>query len=242
MSWWTFSKRRLMAESEFWISEAVTDGSESQRLAAERIVDDPQTYRIWEAQHARLMQRVANATSSKGQLFTMRSIAMSLIHRKAVFERIRHERVFGADRHAVFEFLYGPIDYANAVVTEHGHFIRASCSYYCATELGSHLLRDATFRTRLGEYEHAYDEYFSSYLHSVLPAASKRYAYDASYLPLLKQAVDRQRQRILSLPRKPELTPDGFELQDAQGDSIRLPALGTVTRLPGTLRSWSRTT
>ena len=241
MSWWTFSKRRLMEESEYRISTAITDGSASQRLAAERVVNDPQTYRIWEAQHGRLMSRVASASSSKGQLFTLRSIAMSLIHRKAVFECLRHEHLFGDDRHALFGYLYGPVDYANAVVTEHGHFIRASSSYYCVTELGRHLLRDATFHERLGDYEKAYDEYFSSYIHSVLPVAQSKHPFDASYLPLLKQAVDRQRHRILSLPRKPELSPDGFELQDAQGDTITLPTIGVVARAQDRPRTWFRT-
>ena len=80
------------------------------------MLDDLQAYRRWEAEHDRLMRSVANERNRMGQLVALRSAAFALIHRKALFEYLRDQKVTGRKRHEVFKLVYGDRDYAKSVV------------------------------------------------------------------------------------------------------------------------------
>ena len=107
---------RLMEESESRIENAARAGTPTQALIARRMLDDLQAYRRWEAEHDRLMRSVANERNRMGQLSALRSGAFALIHRKALFEYLRDQKVTGRKRHEVFKLVYGERDYAKSVV------------------------------------------------------------------------------------------------------------------------------
>ena len=106
----------LMEESEACIVGLAREGSTPQALIARRMIEQPHLYRRWEAEHDRLMRTVAE-TRAHQQIAALRSTCFGLIHRKAMFEYLRAQKITGRDRHAVFTLIFGDQDYARAVVT-----------------------------------------------------------------------------------------------------------------------------
>src|SRR6185369_17330315 len=119
------SHLRLMEESEARIADIARDGHPAQALIARRVLDDTRLYQRWEAEHDRLMRSVAGEARGQRQATALRRASFGLIHRKAMFEYLRQEKITGRERHAVFELVFGEQhDYAVAVIQEHGNFVR----------------------------------------------------------------------------------------------------------------------
>src|SRR3954447_16902253 len=131
----------LMQESEARIEGLAREGSTPQAVIARRMIEEPHLYRHWEAEHDRLMRTVAE-TRAHHQIGALRSTCFGLIHRKAMFEYLRTQKVTGGDRHVVFELIYGDQDYVKAVVREHGNCVRSISSLACSHHLGLALLDD----------------------------------------------------------------------------------------------------
>src|ERR1700754_213474 len=96
----------LMGESEAHIECLAREGTTAQAAIAQRMLEEPHLYRHWEAEHDRLMRSVAE-TRAQHQVAALRTACFGLIHRKAMFEYLRINRVTGRDRHAVFSLVYG---------------------------------------------------------------------------------------------------------------------------------------
>ncbi len=202
---------RLMEESESRIENAARAGSPTQILIARRMLDDLQAYRRWEAEHDRLMRGVANQQNRMGQLAALRSTAFALIHRKALFEYLRDQKVTGRKRHEVFKLVYGERDYAKSVVQEHGNYLRSASSWMCSSHLGLWVLSDGAFETPLSRYEQLYTDYLRAFVDSALeygPDASS--ASMRTLLPYLKQQLTLHRRVILKM----EDTPIGLRRLD----------------------------
>lgn len=223
MSWWTFSTRRLMEESEWSISQIAAMGSETQRVTVARIVNDPRSYRIWEARHELLMKQVSRERSYQHQLSALRGVTMNLVHRKALFHYMRNSRIVGDQRIALMKYLHGPVDYANAIIREHSQFARASVSHSCTIWLGSRLMKDAVFDHWMLDYEKAYNDYIHAFASAALDISDKNVPvhdyYDAPFVQLLKEAAAEKRKQILALPRLPHSSRAGKPLRTATGDT-----------------------
>jgi hypothetical protein len=195
---------RLMEESEQRIELTAREGSPSQALIARRMLDDLQAYRRWEAEHDRLMRAVANERNRMGQLSALRSAAFALIHRKALFEYLRDQKVTGGKRHEVFRLVYGERDYAKSVVAEHGNYLRSASSWICSSHLGLWVLSDGAFESPIARYEQLYADYLRAFVDSAL-----EYGPDAStasmktLLPYLKQQLTQHRRTILRMEDTP---------------------------------------
>ena len=147
------SHDRLMEESQLRISNAVLSGEpEEERLAA-RILDNARVYHNWENEHATLMRRIAAERLPGVQKAQLLTISLSLIHRKALFEYLRDDRVRGIRRQAIMAHFFTHRDYASAVVAEHGRYVQSAASYLCSSHVGSNLMFDALFDSPLAEYE-----------------------------------------------------------------------------------------
>src|SRR5690242_7333238 len=83
------SQARLMEESELCLLEAAKYGTPAQMVVATRLISHPDSYRHWEAEHAQLMTRVSSHTYIHRQALALRATALSLLHRKAVFEYLQ---------------------------------------------------------------------------------------------------------------------------------------------------------
>jgi hypothetical protein len=195
---------RLMEESEARIENIARAGAPTQANIARRMLDDLQAYRRWEAEHDRLMRGIANGKNRMGQLAALRSTAFSLIHRKALFEYLRDQKVTGRKRHEVFRLVYGERDYAKSVVQEHGNYLRSASSWMCSSHLGLWVLSDSAFDTPLARYEQLYTDYLRAFIDSAIeygPDASS--ASMRTLLPYLKQQLGQHRRTILRMEDTP---------------------------------------
>jgi hypothetical protein len=190
-----------MEESESRIENLARDGSTAQALVARRVMEDTHLYRHWEAEHDRIMRNVALETRPLRQVTALRTACFGLIHRKALFEYLRQQRITGRDRHAVFELIHGDQDYVKAVVAEHANFVRSTSSLLCSSHVGLNLFYDRAFGDPMLRYEQRYADYFRAFCGSAL--ASNRYNNDdtlSTLVPYLKRQLGKLRQSILALP------------------------------------------
>lgn len=223
-----YKHARLMDESEARVEIAGCFDSEADRLVASRILEHPDAYRRWEAEHAHLLRAVSEQAQLSRQIVMLRSAACALVHRKALFEYLRDCQVTGARRHRLFALFYGFRDYTNAVLAEHGNFVRCSSSYLCMNYLGEHLMRDAALTQPLQMYERWYAEYFRTFCDAAL-AETEEEKYNVapmeSLQPLLKYQLAEARQAILQMPQVPAEEWREASIRKPTGDTQRLRAL-----------------
>jgi len=199
---------RLMRESEAHVEVTARTGDAEQRLITGRLLAEPRAYLRWEAEHSRLMLKVADHRRVPQQALELRATSLALIHRKALFEYLRDRRVTGAARHQVLELFYGMRDYATSVIAEHGHYLRSASSGYCSCHLGGVLLRDPAFDAAITRYEVRYTDYFRVFCDAALiergamPPGRTLAGTEASrVLPVyLKEQLRYVRGQILRMP------------------------------------------
>lgn len=189
-----------MQESEAYIQTVHNQSLSAQEPVCEQLFDNPKTYGQWEASHFQLMTSVADPQRTDAETLRLRQACFALTHRKALFEYLKENKVVGAERVAIFSSLFGPVDYTNAVVTEHGRFLRSTWSLLCADHLETALLYDHTFVVELAEYRTAYADYFSLYCGRIVAAVrGEDYALDPLIAYMKRQAADIRR-RMIALP------------------------------------------
>jgi hypothetical protein len=219
---------RLMEESEARVEMAAHFDSPADLLVASRLLQHPEAYRRWEAEHDRLMRTVSEPGRLARQVVALRSIAFVLVHRKATFEYLRDRQITGARRHRLFAFFCGFRDYTNAVLAEHGNYVRCSSSYLCAHHLAEHLMQDAAFDEPLRIYEQWYAEYFRAFCDVALAQTEEEKLAIApmdALKPLLKYQLAEARQAILAMPQMPAEEWREARIRKPTGDTQRLRTL-----------------
>ena len=116
---------QLMEESESRVQMSVYLHTPADAVAR-RMLDCPQTYRRWEREHDHLMHTVSDRGRPAEQISALRSAVFGLVHRRAVFEYLRKGQVTGPRRRRVMALFYGCRDYTNALLHEHGNYVRCS--------------------------------------------------------------------------------------------------------------------
>ena len=223
-----YKHARLMEESEARVEMTACFDSPADMLVASRILENPDAYRRWEAEHDRLMRRVSEPARLDRQVVMLRSAALALVHRKAVFEYLRDRQITGARRHCLFALFYGIRDYANAVVAEHGNYVRCSSSYLCTYHLAERLMQDAAFDEPLRMYEQRYSEYFRTFCDVALARTEEEKQASAAMdalKPLLKYQLAEARQAILEMPQMPAEDWREAQIRKPTGDTQRLRVL-----------------
>lgn len=219
---------QLMQESETRLEMAAICDSPVDGLVASRLVRDPRAYRRWEAEHDRLMRGVSGERNLDRQVVALRSAALSLVHRRAMFEYLRAGEITGPKRCRLFAVFYGNRDYVNAVLTEHGSYVRCSSSYLCTQHLAEHLMQDAALDEPLQLYEQRYGDYFRAFSDTALAETEEEKLAAApmeALKPLLKQQLAEARAAILQMPRRPERPWREVRIREPGGDTRRLRAL-----------------
>lgn len=189
-----------MEESRRRLEGALSSDELNECRVAARILDSTRLYRDWENEHAMLMRRIAAERLPGAQKAQLLTIALSLIHRKALFEYLRDEHVHGPRREEIMALFFTHRDCAGAVVVEHGRYLQSAASYLCSSHVGSNLMFDALFESPLGEYEELYASYFRAYCDVAL--ASDADAVATSMLPVLldlKAQIGEWRQALIAL-------------------------------------------
>ena len=222
---------RLMEESEARVEMTALYESPADELVSTRLLGHPQAYRRWEVEHDRLMRRVSGHSHLDRQIQALRSTALTLVHRKAIFEYLRDSELTGRKRHRLFSVFYGARDYVNAVLSEHGNYVRCSSSYLCTQYLAEHLMEDAALDEPLQIYEQWYAEYFRAFCDGALAETETEKLAAApmeALKPLLKHQLAEARQAILQMPQKPDKPWREVQIRMSTGDTQRLRVLFPV--------------
>jgi hypothetical protein len=220
-----------MDESEARMEMSAVFDSPADTLVSSRILGRPQAYRRWEAEHDRLMRSVSGHGQLDRQVTALRSTALALVHRKAIFEYLRDREITGRKRHRLFSLFYGARDYVNAVLAEHGNYVRCSSSYLCTQYLAEHLMEDYALDEPLQIYEQWYAEYFRAYCDGALAETElERLAVAPmeALQPLLKHQLADARQAILHMPQKPAKDWREVQIRKSTGDTQTLRVLFSV--------------
>ena len=223
-----YKHARLMEESEARVEMTARFDSPADMLVASRLLQHPDAYRRWEAEHDRLMRAVSEPTRLARQVVALRSTAFALVHRKATFEYLRDRQIVGERRRRLFAFFCGFRDYTNAVLAEHGNYVRCSSSYLCAHHLAEHLMQDAAFDEPLRIYEQWYSEYFRTFCDVALAETEEEKQATApmdALKPLLKYQLAEARQAILDMPQMPAEDWREAQIRKPTGDTQRLRAI-----------------
>jgi hypothetical protein len=150
------------------------------------------------------MRRVTIEHGSEARKIALRSAALTLIHRKALFEYLRDKKIRGGDRQRLLAHFHSGSDYATSVVAEHGNYLRSAASFICSCHVGRRVMLDARFDQPLARYEEAFTEYFGTFCDAALARnEDEAGAYSRSLLIPLKHGVNELRDALLggrSLP------------------------------------------
>jgi len=223
------SQARLMEESELCIAESAKSGSPAQMLVAARLLAHPETYRRWESEHFQLMRRVSEHRYLDRQVVALRSTALALLHRKAVFEYLQERQLTRQQRHKLMAMFHSLRDYAASLIAEHGNYVRGASSYWCSHHLARRLMKDSAFAEPLLLYQERYTDFFRVHCDVELAESeSEKQAVEPMRLlqPLLKKQLTEARQEILSMAYRPEKVWREVEIRRPTGDTERLRALG----------------
>jgi len=222
------SQARLMEESELCVAEAARSGSPAQMLVASRLMSHPESYRRWESEHAHLMRRISSQVFLHQQVVALRSTALNLLHRKAVFEYLQERRLSRTQRHRLMSLFHSLRDYSASLIAEHGNYLRGASSYWCSHHLARRLMKDGVFAEPLLLYQERYSDYFRVFCDVELAETdAEREAVEPMRMlqPMLKLQLAEARQEILRMPYRPEKVWREVEIRRPTGDTEQLPAL-----------------
>jgi hypothetical protein len=219
------SHARLMRESTDRVQAALKSADALEQLVARRVLENPDVWGLWEREHSNLMRRLADC-GARAQVGELKQTTFRLLHGKALFQYLRRSSARGRHRHLVVAHFRPGRSYEAAIVSEHGAYLRKSCSFLCTSHLGSDVVRDPAFLDPMQSYEELYAEYFDLYCAS-LSTDSDAANSQRSLLPLLKHQLQEYRLAILD-PRaaQPFLRREAG-LRRATGDTQRLRSLGS---------------
>jgi len=216
-----------MEESESRVQMSVHLHSPAD-AAASHMLQMPEIYRRWAAEHDRLMRAVSDQARLPAQVTALRSTTFGLVHKRALFEYLRDRQLAGDKRKRLLSLFYGCRDYTNAILMEHGHFMRCSTSYLCTHHLGQHLMEDAAFEEPMQLYEEWYTEYFRAYCDTELAdteTEKETVATLESLKPLLKHRLAEARQAILAMPKSPDREWREVQIRKPTGETARMKAI-----------------
>jgi hypothetical protein len=214
-----------MRESTDRIESALRSDDDRAHTVAYRLSENSKTWQLWENEHSGLMRQVAEYGVLRTQAAALRQTALRLIHGKALFEYLRRKQVRGTQRTQMLAHFYPTRGYQYSVIAENSGFVRKSCSYLCASHVGTGLVHDPAFLDPMEHYENLYAEYFDLYCSTLFPTNGVESASERSLLPLLKHQLNEWRWMILN-PREsmPRVNRER-EMRRATGETQRMPAL-----------------
>jgi hypothetical protein len=197
----------LMEASESRLGAAARHGTPREQLVASRLRDNPRDYRRWELEHSQLLNRVVKVPRPALQSQALLNTGFSLLHRKALFELLSSGAVRGWQRRKLIAHFHGGHSYTQAMVGEHGTYLRSAASLLCIEHIGATTLIHPAFGDPLRSYERAYSEYFRTYCRcTIAPHVTADDDSESELLPVLKRTVLELRTRLLALPVRPDKT------------------------------------
>lgn len=209
------------------VERAASFDSPADVLVTRRILERPAEFVRWEAHHDRLMRPVSAPVRLTEQIAALRNTAFTLVHRKALFEYLRDRHPRGPRRHKLLAVFYGCSDYTNALLLEHGNYVRCSSSYLATRHLAEHLMHDPALNGPLTLYEEWYADYFHAFCDLALAESEQEKQAclaQESLQPLLKHRVIEARRAILAMPLSPREWRE-VRIRETTGDTQEVRAL-----------------
>jgi hypothetical protein len=216
----------LMRESTDRVQSALYSEDPNEQLVASRLLESPAAFRTWENEHSGLMREIANPGFKRTQAALLKQATFRLIHRKALFEYLRDERVRGSARRRIIISFHQTQDYTQSVIAEHGLYLRKACSFLCASHVGGNVVRDPDFFDPMSRYQALYAEYFRIFCGTHFGADSSDTEPQQALLPLLKYQLEECRMAIMNPRAGTERLMREVEWRKPTGDTLRLPQLG----------------
>jgi hypothetical protein len=192
------SHTRLMRESTDRVQTALRGDNRHEQMVANRLLESPAAWMVWETEHSGLMRQVADHALQRTQAAVLKKAALRLIHHKALFEYLRNAAVRGNMRNRIIASFHPTLSYAHAVVAEHGLYLRKACSFFCTSHVGSDIVHDAGFLDPMQRYETLYSEYFGLFCSAHCGEEPAESAVETALLPLLKFEVEQCRRAIMN--------------------------------------------
>jgi len=221
----SISHARLMRVSTDRVQTALKSSDNNEQLIARRILENPSAWSQWEKEHSGLMRQLADCGAGRAQLAALKHANFRLLHGKALFQYLRGNEVRGSERARVLEYFRPGRNYDNAVIAEHGVYLRKACSYLCTSYVGSDVVADPMFLDPMLRYEELYAEYFTLYCEVLLGTPNG--VAQGALLPLLKMQLNEYRWAILDPRRAQPWLRREAEIRVPTGDTQRMPALRT---------------
>jgi hypothetical protein len=223
---------RLMRESTDRVQSALYSDNPNEQLVASRLLQSPAVFRTWESEHSGLMREVANPGFSRTQAALLKKATFRLIHRKALFEYLRDERIRGSVRRRIIVSFHPTQGYTQSVIAEHGLYLRKACSFLCTSHVGGNVVRDPCFFDPMSRYQALYAEYFQIFCNTHFGTDSADTEPQGALLPLLKYQLEECRIAIMNPRPETEWLMREAEMRQPTGDTVRLPRLGGFQRKP----------
>jgi hypothetical protein len=223
---------RLMRESTDRVHSALHSANPNEQLVASRLLESPSAFSTWEGEHSGLMREVANPSLRRTQAALLKKATFRLIHRKALFEYLRDERIRGSVRRRIIVSFHPSQDYTRSLIAEHGLYLRKACSFLCASHVGGNVVRDPGFFDPMRCYQELYAEYFQIFCSTHFGTDSADTEPQKELLPLLKHQLEECRMSIMNPQPETEWPMRKAELRQASGDTVRLYRLGDFQRKP----------
>jgi hypothetical protein len=225
------SHARLMRVSTDRIQAAIHSSKSGDQMVARRILEHPSVWQQWESEHSHLMRQLAAYSRRHVQVAALKHASFRLLHRRALFHYLKNSAPRGARRARVMGYFRPGRNYAEAVISEHGVYLRTACSYLCTRHLGSAEVEDPCFLDPMQRYEDLYAEYFRFYCNNLLVDPDEGRAAQGDLLPLLKRQLNEYRWAILDPRRAQPWLEREAQIRTPTGDTQRLRALGQAPRV-----------
>jgi hypothetical protein len=222
--------KRLMRESTDRVHSALYSDIPNEQLIASRLLESPAAFRSWESEHSGLMREVANPSFRRLQAALLKRATFRLIHRKALFEYLRDERIRGSVRRRIIIYFHPAQDYTRSVIAEHGLYLRKACSFLCTSHIGGNVVRDPGFFDPMRHYQELYAEYFELFCSTNFGTDSPGTEPQGELLPLLKHQLEECRMAIMNPQPEAKWLIREAEMRRPTGDTVRLPRLGGFQR------------
>jgi len=214
--------RRLMNASEFALQDAAESPLPRESRIATTVIQDSHKYRQWESRHADLLLPVAQHSYKKRQIVALRNAKVQLVHRRAFFKYLQAHEIRGEQRRRLFRLFHSTLDFQDAVLAEHRHYMLAVSSRI-STDHIIDVMDDANSTRLLKEYESAFSRYFA--MKCYVACAS-----NSECIQLVHQSMRELQARLLRIRRRieteaPARNSGNFDRKELLSRSGRYPVL-----------------
>ncbi|MDH3613440.1 MAG: hypothetical protein OEU90_08250 [Gammaproteobacteria bacterium] len=214
--------KQLMDLSELALQDAAGSSLPRDSRIATTILHDNQQHSQWESRHARLLLPVAQQSRKKRQIVALRNAKVQLVHRRAFFKYLRAHEVRGEQRRRLFRLFHTTLDYNDAILAEHRHYMLAVSSRI-STDHIIDVMDDMNSSLLLRHYEKTFARYFEMKCYVAC-------ARDSDCSQLVHQSMRELQAQLLRIRRSIESVPPSgdsgnFDRQELLARSGRYEAL-----------------